>query len=145
GPILELADFLPPKDDSLRAVALVELIKVDLELRWRRKQGQTLEDYLKRFPELGDPASLSPSLIFEEYRVRHQFGDKPALPAYQARFPEQFGRLQQLVRENPPQGSAAPIAASSFAGTSKANTTIRVGDGYKLLQRIGQGSFAEVW
>ncbi|MFL5246144.1 MAG: protein kinase domain-containing protein [Gemmataceae bacterium] len=145
GAVQDLAEFLPAKENALRAVALLELLKVDLEIRWRRKDGQLLETYLQRFPELGPSSGLSPQLIFEEYRIRHLYGDKPALASYQVRFAEQFGRLQQLVRENPAQPSAPGSAASSFAITSKTNTTLHVGEGYKLIQRIGQGSFAEVW
>ena len=36
--LVDLASFLPPKGDALRVVALSELIKTDLEIRWRRNQ-----------------------------------------------------------------------------------------------------------
>src|SRR3954466_10420250 len=59
-----LAGFLPPPGDPLRPVALHELIKTDLEIRWRRGLSVSLEHYLRDFPELG--AVPSPELLYEE-------------------------------------------------------------------------------
>src|SRR5262249_20396284 len=86
----DLAAFLPPPGNPLRRVALLELIKTDLEARWRRNQIIGMEAYLEKFPELGAAADLEPLLIYEEYRVRHRYGDKPALAGYERRFPHQF-------------------------------------------------------
>ena len=61
----DLAAFLPPLDDPLRLVALHELIKTDLEMRWRRGRGQELEAYLAQFPELGTPETLPATLLHE--------------------------------------------------------------------------------
>src|ERR1700730_2288733 len=137
GPVQDLAQFLPAKEDSLRAIALVELVKVDLEIRWRRTEGQPLESYLERLPELGTSSSLSPQLIFEEYRIRQLFGDKPVLASYQVRFANQFGRLQQMVRETMPEVSARQVSDSSNTRGSEASTTQRVAEAYKRIQRIG--------
>src|SRR5947209_5107007 len=63
---IDLGRFLPPVGDPLRAIALPELIKTDLEIRWRRGQVVGLEFYLDKFPELGASRSLSPQLIYEE-------------------------------------------------------------------------------
>src|SRR5262245_38448607 len=79
--------YLPPAGDRLRPVALHELIKIDLEIRQRRHQGRRLEAYLQQFPELGQPKTLSPRLIYEEYRTRQLYGDKPPLTEYENRFP----------------------------------------------------------
>src|SRR5262249_23504794 len=70
---VDLAAFLPPPEDPLRPAALQELIKTELEIRWRRGQRPLLEEYAGRFPELGGPANLSPRLLYEEFRVRHLF------------------------------------------------------------------------
>ena len=76
-----LASFLPPLGDVLRPVALQELIKADLEIRWRRKQNRLLEQYLIDFPELGECSSLPPELVYEEYRARQLHGDGNRLPS----------------------------------------------------------------
>src|SRR3712207_3329106 len=72
----DLANFVPPAGDLLRAAALQELIKTDLEIRWRRKEPCLLESYLSQFPELGTPDTVSPQLILEEYCIRQKHGDK---------------------------------------------------------------------
>src|SRR5262249_32144648 len=94
--LVDLAAFLPASNDPLRIVALHELIKTDLEIRWRRGQTIPLERYLDRFPELGTAPTLPPELIYEEYCVRQRHGDKPELASYEARFPQQFADIQRL-------------------------------------------------
>src|SRR5262249_15006304 len=111
GRAADLADFLLPHGDRLRRVALQELIKTDLEIRGRHPQHIRLEDYLSRFPELGSPASVPPALVYEEYRVRQIYGDRPALDSYRLRFPARFAELQKLLQDNPVQ-VATPSAAA---------------------------------
>src|SRR5207245_8848979 len=123
--LIDLGAFLPPLGDPLRTVALHELIKTDLEIRWRRGQTVPLERYLDRFPELGAAGTLPPELIYEEYCVRQRHGDKPDLGSYQPRFPQQFAEVQRLAREQPIQTvatlSPAPtvIAEPAPANTNK--------------------------
>ena len=53
GQSVDLARFLPPTGDK-RSTILLELIKTDLECRWRHGQPVVLDYYLERFPdELG--------------------------------------------------------------------------------------------
>ncbi|HLJ97495.1 MAG TPA: protein kinase [Gemmataceae bacterium] len=92
-------------DASARHVLLEELIKIDLEYRWRRAGGKRgkgsdgseprLEDYAARYPELGPLLQMPLGLIEEEYRVRRQWGDAPSPDEYCARFP---GHDTQLLR-----------------------------------------------
>jgi non-specific serine/threonine protein kinase len=98
------------ESEPRRLELLPELIKIDLEYRWRT-YGKTdaaangfpgaplLEDYLAHRPQL----SLSTELIAEEYRVRCRWGDVPSSNEYLQRFP-QFAadlpsRLQRVERE----------------------------------------------
>jgi serine/threonine protein kinase len=83
---------------------LEELIKVDLEYRWRRTANlgtavrPLLEEYLRRFPELGPLDRLPAELIAEEYRIRHRWGDRPGHAEYAARFPAQTALAESLLR-----------------------------------------------
>ena len=52
----DLAAYLPEPSDPLRQAVLEELVRTDLELRWRQKQGVLIEKYIKHYPELSDPA-----------------------------------------------------------------------------------------
>jgi serine/threonine protein kinase len=144
---VDLTSFLPPADDPLRRVALQELIKSDLEARWRRGQIIGIEAYLEKYPELGNVGVIAPSLVYEEYRVRHLHGDKPPLDGYKRRFPRQFPELQRLVRDQPLPDvtltpNEPPAKMNPFA--SSQHVRIRGGD-YKLVKQIGCGGFAEVW
>jgi serine/threonine protein kinase len=150
---VDLATFLPAPSHPLRSLALQELIKTDLEIRWKRGQVIGLEAYLKRFPELATTAGLIPKLLCEEYRVRQEYGDRPGLACYQPRFPAHFEELQKLVKlwasRVATMGAAeqvptAPGPVPAGPGMA-ANRAFPVGGGYKLLQRIGSGSFGEVW
>src|SRR5260370_42209671 len=76
---VDLGQFLPPEDDPLRPLALQELVKCDLEIRWRHAKPILVEEYLRRFPELERDGALVPRLLDEEFRVRQRYGDKPAL------------------------------------------------------------------
>jgi hypothetical protein len=97
----EIEDFLPPASDPKRIVYLYEMIKTDLEIRWRSDQNVGLEQYLEKFPELGPVAILPASLIYEEYRVRQLYGDRPPVSSYASRFPEQLAELKHLIADQP--------------------------------------------
>src|SRR5437867_10831240 len=68
---VELSAFLPPKGSPERRLTLLELVKTELEMRWKRGKVLGLEYYLEKFPELNSDGGPPASLIFEEYRVRH--------------------------------------------------------------------------
>jgi serine/threonine-protein kinase len=120
-------EFLPPAPGgagagaaALRRDRLEELIKIDLEYRWRLaphdRAGRSapgspgggpggdplparplLEDYLALYHELGPPERLSPALIGEEYRVRRRWGDRPRREEYAARFAAQGAALEAIL------------------------------------------------
>src|SRR5262249_31651358 len=143
---------LPPAGDALRAAVLHELIKTDLEIRWRAGLGVPIDHYLERCPELGGAAAVSPELMYEEYRVRQLFGDRPSLESYETRIPAQYTSLRQLVHDQPlptrtklrPDAApASPAAAPSPPeGTGQ---ILSVGGGYELLEYLGGGGFGNVW
>jgi serine/threonine protein kinase len=165
----DLASFLPPPEDGLRSTALQELIKTDLEIRWRQGQVYLLENYLERFPDLGTRDTVSPQLIFEEYVIRQRHGDRPTAESYQARFPGRYSDFERLMREQPlptmatavPTPSYKPaqkpaeqvpapnqVAAAKAPPEAKAEQDSHPGDflpGYKRVRKIGSGGFGEVW
>ncbi|MFN7803154.1 MAG: protein kinase domain-containing protein [Planctomycetaceae bacterium] len=72
---VRLEDFVPEVGDPRRRAVLAELIRVDLELRWKRGIGQRLDDYRGRFPQEFETEGFVTPLAFEEYRVRLLLGD----------------------------------------------------------------------
>ena len=148
----DLTAILPPANDPLRPAALLELVKTELEIRWRRKQGVLLESYLERFPELGDKDRLPASLVYEEFRVRQCYGDHSPLETYRDRFPRQFDDLQRLVREQPvptlgmsQPATPGPPQAPPRVVAAIEHTQLLEGTGYTREKLIGRGGFGEVW
>ncbi len=163
---LELAPFLPEPGDPLRLPVLHELIKIDLEIRWRRGHHPQVEGYLQSYRELGTAGSLSVALIFEEYWVRHHYGDHPPLTLYRQRFPRQYEELIQRINDQPlqtfgtkektplpPQKAPSGLPQSPGNVLHPPTSQVRVGtagetipaQGYRWIKRIGKGSFGEVW
>ncbi|GIW78641.1 MAG: hypothetical protein KatS3mg105_0448 [Gemmatales bacterium] len=154
----ELTQFLPPVDDPLRSVVLLELVKTDLEIRWRRGQPAKVEDYLRRFSELGTSDNVSAKLLYEEFRVRHRYGDRPSLDEYKNRFPTVYEEFASLVRDQPlptietPNLSVAEHEATRLdSKEDKKNVGIGLltsGDflaGFTNFKKIGSGGFGEVY
>jgi serine/threonine protein kinase len=145
---VDLRLFLPPADAPHRRAVLHELIKTELEARYARGRGCLLEEFVRQYPELGSAEDLPAGLLYEEYRVRRMFGDRPDLNEYRSRFPRQFEPFRQQVdqesqtnvRTLPP-----PVPLPTKAASSSGAQTLAVSEGYQLLQRIGQGQFGEVW
>jgi serine/threonine-protein kinase len=86
-----------PSDGRRRGELLIELIRIDLEYRWRQAvhapAGSAtlpprphLEHYVASFSELGCLERLPLGLIGDEYRVRQRWGDRPTHAEYAARF-----------------------------------------------------------
>jgi serine/threonine protein kinase len=91
---------------SRRRQLLSELVKIDVEYRWRapaRTAGAAerprLEDYVKRYPDLGPLHELPADLIGEEYRVRRRAGERPSHAEYTGRFDRQGKALQSLLAQ----------------------------------------------
>jgi tetratricopeptide (TPR) repeat protein len=129
GTVPDLRGFLPgalpdgqPLTGSVRRALLCELVKVDLEYRWRGAREPApcldllspthstppetgrplplrplLESYVAAFPELGSLECLPLSLIGEEYRVRQRWGDRPDRTEYQSRFTAHKESLGHLL------------------------------------------------
>jgi serine/threonine protein kinase/Flp pilus assembly protein TadD len=80
------ADFLPDWDHPQYRDVLVELLRVDIELRWARRIALPLENYLARFPLLQSDPSLLGQIAFEEFRQRRQSGEKVEPEEYRRHF-----------------------------------------------------------
>ncbi len=132
-------------DDSVlqNAVALVELVKIDLEYRWQHgHDGRFLEDYARRHPPLLNEAGDWPlDLIYEEYHIRRQFGEDVGLDEYRQRFPQHADDLGPLL-----QFESADASTSLHKNGNKvrfeAGQTV---DDFDLLMLLGEGAFAQVF
>ena len=73
--------------------------------------------------------ALPPRLLYEEYRVRQLYGDKPTVDRYEVRFPKQFAELQKLLAQQP---IASPFCTPTLAsvepmGRCAAGVPVRLG------------------
>lgn len=136
-----LAPFVVALPTEIRSLALVELIKVDLEHRWDdRRAPKLLEAYLLDFPELcadGVPCDL----IYEEYHIRKQLGDSVDAQDYFERFPAHASELGRLL------GLEGPHVTTTIV-TGERLQQVKVGeeiDDFALLTELGKGAFASVY
>ena len=114
GLLASRADQLP-REGSLRAAVLAEMVKIDLERRWQRGAAKPLEEYLAEFPELGTVESAPTELIFAEYRARRGTPNPGKLSDYTRRFPRQADDLMALAESNPSSlTGTAPISSARY-------------------------------
>lgn len=104
-PALDHFLSLLPAAGPIRRSAFAELLKLDIEYRWRERlaadgasaRGPRLEEYLLRYPESRE--ALSADVIAEEYRVRQRWGDRPTHGEYAARFGGHGDALLDALRQ----------------------------------------------
>ncbi len=149
--------------EHVRAAALVEMVKIDLERQWQQGRRVTLASYLGQYPTLGTPESVSPELILAEYEIRRQFKVPVDLDEFAERFPRQEQELRKLVAKaeaDRSQTSAAPMAkppradrdtskaALSTDGVGKEQSKQKVPKKfgrYRIHKRLGEGGMGAVY
>lgn len=140
---IDLASFLPPPGDPMRAAALYRLIPIDLAGRWRNGVPLSLEDYISRYPEIGPIERVPPQLIAAEYRIRADHGVVSPNSLLKQRFPKQYPDVERLIQGDA-SGGMETVIPKSLATLLLAGDLI-VGDHYRLNHLIGRGGFGEVW
>src|SRR5262245_53394577 len=66
-----LDDYLPPEGADRRHT-LVELIRIEMEMRLKTGEGARVESYLERFPELARDTAALLDLLAWEYQLRRR-------------------------------------------------------------------------
>jgi eukaryotic-like serine/threonine-protein kinase len=138
----DLKPFLPGRGE-IRLLTLIELIKVDLEYRWlSRDCPKRLADYLAEFPELGD-GRVPGDLVYEEFHIRKQSGDRVAAEDYLREFPGQTAELASIL-------GLKPYETTSFHKSHKRRQLGQIASGetiddFDLLLELGSGAFAKVF
>ena len=72
----------------MRRRTLIELVKVDQELRWQAGEHRLLESYLSDWPELSSDPELVTELLDAECLTRAGLDRLPTPDELAARFPE---------------------------------------------------------
>ena len=132
-------EHLEDLEGPVRIAVLIELAILDMGHRWQKGERVGVEEYVRRFPELGPPDAISPKLITEEFRSRVASGDNPNLSQFQSRFPVQFSAIRSQLLAMSPQES--PAAKTPAQGTAVGG----VAGEFEFIRKLGQGVFGEVW
>jgi WD40 repeat protein len=153
-----IADYLPAADDAGRPHILLELVKLDLEYRWRRGERPDVASYLRRFTELGDPSAPPTELISVENRVRRATLRQESKPADSERgmadqsefvshgtLPQDDESLFETEVCAPPSSSVPEPIAVPHAGLINDSAIGRRLGRYELRERVGRGGFAVVY
>lgn len=94
-----LEAFLPEKSHPAYSEIVVELVRVEIELR-SEQQGTTVAMYCQRFSSVfADPASLA-TIAFEDYRVRRQRGELVTRQEYTDKFGIDASNWPSIERTN---------------------------------------------
>ena len=132
-----------PSGNPTRTELLLELVKLDLELRWRHAQiafteafvhGEheagtkiplrpRVEFYTAEFPELQTNGELWRQLINHEYIVRHTYGDQPSIDSFVVRFP-QCHQLTRSLSAIDTANASVRARRSSGVGNDGASFTV---------------------
>ncbi len=137
----DLESLLPGDHPALRAVTLVELVKLDMEYRSGRDDAWLpLEHYLGNWPELLGPDGRPPAeLVYEEFQIRRRHNSATAPEDYEQRFPGAVNTLTRLLGDE--ASRTAPLHPPSAVEFSVGQRV----DDFDLLTRLGQGAFATVF
>ncbi|MEX2189033.1 MAG: serine/threonine-protein kinase [Pirellulales bacterium] len=136
-----IAEFLPDGPAGLRRMAVVELVKYDLERRWQSGDRRRVDAYVAELPELAEGEGPPADLLYEEFHCRRQAGETVSAEDYFGRYPQQAAALRRML------GVDRPDDTKPFYDVVRVEE-LEVGtklDDFDLLARLGRGAFATVF
>lgn len=149
GAVDDWACYLDAVPEHLRRAALVELVIIDLEYRWREGENPCIEEYIHRFPLLGPQEAVPDELILEEVRCRRQAGQAVALQDIEQRFPVQFPRIRATLERWQSlltvPGFSPAAGADSDPSISAEESDATIANQYEMIRLLGRGASGEVW
>lgn len=150
--IQSLADGVSPEHQQ---AVLIELVRVDMERRWREAHGKDthtaaspdhglprfprVEDYLRCFPAIQADDAVLVDLAADEFRVRRRWGDQPTVQGFVDRFP-QMPNLANVLRE---VERDVAVEAPSANGLDGAHVDTKSSDDRTMVEGWGPESSSQ--
>lgn len=91
-----LSEFLN-RFSNLSLDGLLDVVEIDRAERWRRGDRVNAEHYLDAFSQLHDDEEAALVVIYGEYFLRKERGEKPPVKEFLNRFPQHARRLQDQI------------------------------------------------
>lgn len=150
-----LADFLPPRGHARYPNIVLELVRVDIELRWQRGCARSLDDYRRQFPDLLDDPRALAQVAFEEFRARRQRGETVTAADYArqygidtARWPAISAAVGSVSPDSASAATNRPVGSGHVPPRDVACRFPAVGtdlSGFHLEAELGRGAFSRVY
>jgi len=130
-----------PLDSEDELICLGGLVKADLRRRFERGENPAVAGYLEQFPRLAAADSRVISLIYEEYCLREERGERLDVESFCDRYPDwrdslasqlRYHRLLSQAAGLPPPKPRFPEAGESF-------------EEFVLRAQIGKGGYSRVF